>query len=268
VIFAWFARAREEKLMISALTAPAAPAAPEKATTPWSIQKVLLGCGVLSSALYLSADVLAWQRYEGYSPVSQNVSELLATGAPTRPLMVALLVVAYNLLVIALAAGVWASPGRKHALHITGALLMIYAVVGGITGGFFQMDMRGTEATPRGALHPPMTAVMSLFILLSVAFGATLHGKRFRIYSIGTLLTAIVFGVLTSVDIPQLAANQPTPWMGLKERVNIYAWMLWLAVLGISLWHSRGPRADDDLDGKSHSRYAERARRSRTSAAF
>jgi hypothetical protein len=28
--------------------------------------------------------------YEGYSPVSQNVSELLAVGAPTRPLMVVL----------------------------------------------------------------------------------------------------------------------------------------------------------------------------------
>ena len=133
------------------IAAPTAPTAPARAAAPWSLRNVLLGCGVLSSALYLSADVLAWQRYEGYSPVSQNVSELLATGTPTRPLMVALLVVAYNLLVIALAAGVWASPGRKLALHVTEALLVIYAVVGGITGGFFQMDMRGTEATPRGA---------------------------------------------------------------------------------------------------------------------
>jgi hypothetical protein len=40
--------------------------------------------------------------YEGYSPVSQNVSELLAVDAPTRPVMVLLLVGAYNLLVLAL----------------------------------------------------------------------------------------------------------------------------------------------------------------------
>jgi hypothetical protein len=246
--------------MTSALTVPAvptAPAAPLRAAAPWSLRKVLLGCGVLSSALYVSADVLAWQRYEGYSPVSQNVSELLATGAPTRPLMVALLVVTYNLLVIALAAGVWASPGRKRALRITGALLVIYAVLGAITGGFFQMDIRGSEAAPRGAMHPPMTAVMSLFILLSVAFGATLHGMQFRLYSLGTLLTVVVFGVLTSLDAPQLVASQPTPWMGLKERVNIYIYMLWIALLAISLWRAQGERPQDDLLGRSDSSSAE-----------
>jgi hypothetical protein len=236
-----------------------APAAPVQAAAPSSLRKVLLGCGVLSSALYVTADVLAWQRYEGYRPLSQNVSELLASGAPTRPLLLALLVVTYNLLVIALAAGLWASPGRKGALRITAALLVIYAVLGALTGGFFQMDIRGTEATPRGALHPPMTLVMSVFILLFMAVGASLHGERFRLYSLGTLLTVVVFGVLTGLDAPQLVANQPTPWMGLKERVNIYATMLWIALLALSLWRAQGERPRDDCGGRSHAGYAEPA---------
>jgi hypothetical protein len=47
--------------------------------------------------------------------------------------------------------------------------------------------------------------------------------------------------VLTVQDVPLLQANLPTPWMGLKERVNIYAYMLWVAALAISLW-PRSPR--------------------------
>src|SRR5688572_23526375 len=100
-----------------------APEAPVRAVVPWSLRKVLLGCGVLSSVLYLAADVYAWSRYPGYNPVSQAFSELLAEGAPTRPFMVAVAGAPYNLLVAALGAGVWAWPGRKRLSRIAGALL-------------------------------------------------------------------------------------------------------------------------------------------------
>src|SRR5689334_14795101 len=54
-----------------------------------AVRKVLLGCGVLSSILYVGCDVYAWTQYPGYSPVSHAFSELLAEGAPTRAFMVA-----------------------------------------------------------------------------------------------------------------------------------------------------------------------------------
>jgi hypothetical protein len=78
-----------------------------------------------------------------------------------------------------------------------------------------------------------------------VAFGAALHGQQFRLYSLGTLVTLVVFGLLTTLEAPQLAANRPTPWMGAVERVNIYAWMLWVAGLAISLWPVRGAVAPE-----------------------
>src|SRR5512132_539063 len=62
-----------------------------------TVRRLLLGSGVLSSVLYVLVVSLP---YEGYSPVSQNVSELLAVGAPTRPLMVVLLIAVYNVLVL------------------------------------------------------------------------------------------------------------------------------------------------------------------------
>ena len=202
-------------------------------------RKVLLGAGILSSVLYVASDVVAWLRYPGYSPVDQNFSELLATGAPTRRLMLGINLVPYNALVTALGLGVWSSPRRENAARITGAMLALYALIGAITGGIFNMDMRGSRGTPRGALHPPMTAVQSIPVVVAMISGATLHGRRFRWYSIETLLALAVFGGLTVRQTPQLAAGQPTPWMGFKERVNIYATMAWIAALAISLWPSK-----------------------------
>jgi hypothetical protein len=37
-----------------------------------------------------------------------------------------------------------------------------------------------------------------------------------------------------------MEANQPTPWMGTEERINIYATMLWVAVLAIGLLRAQG----------------------------
>jgi hypothetical protein len=84
--------------------------------------------------------------------------------------------------------------------------------------------------------------VMSLFILLAMGFGASLLGKRLRYYSYGTIAILVVFGVLASLQAGQMQANEPTPWMGIEERINIYATMLWVAVLAIGLLRVQKPR--------------------------
>jgi uncharacterized protein DUF998 len=193
-------------------------------------RKALLLCGILSSAFYVATDALASWRYEGYSFVDQNYSELLATGAPTRSFML-LVSIVYNLLVAGFAVGVWTSTSPTRTARITGAMMVGYAVLSMITPALFQMDMRGAPATPRGSLHAPMTAAMSLFIVLSIGFGAFLLGTWFRVYSFATIVILLTFGVLTALQAPQLEAGRSTPWMGLTERINIYATMLWFAVL-------------------------------------
>jgi hypothetical protein len=44
-----------------------------------------------------------------------------------------------------------------------------------------------------------------------------------------------------------MVANQPTPWMGIEERVNTYATMLWLAVLAIALLRAQAERPEEGL---------------------
>jgi hypothetical protein len=203
------------------------------------VRKILLGCGIASSVLYIVVDLLGTLQYPGYRYTEQQFSELTAQGSPVRPLMIALNLIPYTLLVAAFAVGVWTSAGPKRAGRITAAMLLGYAAFGMAGGLFFPMNTReALAAGERGlqnAMHPPLTAVMSLFIVLAMGFGATLLGKRFRYYSYGTIALLIVFGVLTSLQAGKMVADEPTPWMGLTERINIYATMLWVAVLAIGL---------------------------------
>jgi hypothetical protein len=91
------------------------------------------------------------------------------------------------------------------------------------------------EETWRNTLHLPGTAVSVLCILLAIGFGSTLLGRRFRYYSYATILAILVFGVWAGLQAGRVEANQPTPWLGIVERGNVYAIMLWVAVLAIGL---------------------------------
>jgi len=223
--------------------------APHVGRTWW--RQGLLGCGVVSSVLYVATDVIASLRYPGYSYADQQISELLAEGAPSRPFMVAFNLIPYDLLVVAFAVGVWAVAGRTRAGRITAAGLVAFAVFGTVTGLFFNMDRREVLAagqdTLRSTMHLPGTAVMALCILLAMGFGSRLLGKRFRYYSYATIATVLASGLLVATQVGQLAANQPTPWMGLEERVSSYGMMLWTALLAIGLLRAQATTARRQL---------------------
>ncbi len=203
------------------------------------VRKILLGCGIASSVLYVASDILISWWDPNYSYRDQSFSELLAPGSPTRPLVLVLLGIPYGVLVTAFGVGVWASASRRGAGRITEALLVGYAVIGGVTGVFLSAPTRETleagKETWRNILHLPGTAVSVLCILLAIGFGSTLLGRRFRYFSYATILAILVFGVLASLQVGQMRANQPTPWLGIVERSNVYAIMLWVAVLAIVL---------------------------------
>ena len=92
-------------------------------------------------------------------------------------------------------------------------------------------------------MHSALAGVTVLIILLGMGFGAAAHGRRFRLYSIGTLLTLLVLGaVLRFMSGSQLATQgvvAPPRWFGLIERIDIYGFLLWIVVLAIVLLRER-----------------------------
>jgi hypothetical protein len=214
-------------------------------------RKALLGCGVASSVLYVATTILGAMVWEGYDSGSQTVSELFAIDAPSRPLVVPLFL-AYSALVIAFGVGVWGAAGGQRALRVVGGLLVVNEARG-IAGTLFApIHLRGVAGTATDTWHMVLTVVNVLGILLIIGCGATAFGTRFRWYSYGTILFLVVFGTLAGLDGSRLAANQPTPWMGVTERINIFGYMLWVALLAVVLLRAQGgqhPPAPRDAGG-------------------
>lgn len=200
------------------------------------VRKILLSCGILSSLLYVGMNIFVAMQYEGYNSASQTVSELSAIDTLTRPLWVSLANV-YSLLMVAFGWGVWKSAGQSRRLRIVAGAIIINVVV-----GLFWPPMHQREVLAAGGgtltdtLHIVFTMITVPLFLLAIAFGSAAFGKRFRIYSIVTILVLILFGVLTGLASPRMEADLPTPWIGVSERISIGAYMLWVVILAIILF--------------------------------
>lgn len=187
----------------------------------------LLWCGVLASAAYIAGDLLAAVVHPEYhSFTARAISELVAIGAPSRGVMMAALTV-YTLSALAFSLGVWMTAGRRRALRATAASLFILSALN-VLAPLFRMPMRGEGSA---AVHEIFTAMTVLAIVLAMGASAWALGRRFRVYAIASVAALIIFGALTGLD----AAREPTPWMGMTERIGIGAYLLWQAVLAHTL---------------------------------
>jgi hypothetical protein len=211
-----------------------------------SVGSVLLACGVLSSLLYAAMLVFVPLGWDGYSSASQAVSELSAIGAPTRSLWVSLGLV-WALLYAAFGWGVWLSAGQNRRLRVVGAGIIAAAVF-----GLFWPPMHQREVLAAGGgsltdtLHIVWTVVNGVLTLLVMGFGAAALGRRFRLYSIATIVILLVAGAWTGTYASRMEADLPTPWLGIWERINIGVWLLWVAALAIALLRARPERIRRD----------------------
>jgi len=75
-------------------------------------------------------------------------------------------------------------------------------------------------------------------VLLTVIFGVAAFRNGFRFYSMATILIMLVLAVLSFSYVAPLRANQPTPWLGLAERISQYGNLLWQFALAVLLLRS------------------------------
>ena len=193
--------------------------------------KNLLICGILSSLLYMLMNIFVPMQFEGYRIPSQTVSELSAIDAPTRTLWV-LLAFVYILLFAAFGWGVRKSADGKRSLQIVALLIIIYVV---INLYWPPMHLRGNEPTLTDTLHIVWAMTTLLLMMFIMGFGAAALGKGFRFYTIATFVVFITFGILIGTEAPGIPKNLPTPHIGIWERINIGAYMLWVIVFAIAL---------------------------------
>ena len=193
----------------------------------------LLACGIVAPLLYVVTDVVAAMRWEAYSFRDQTISELNAIGAPTRTLTIVFLLISYTFL-IGFGAGIWPAFSNRR-LRTAGAALAILGVQAFWAVPFASMHVREAEESLTDTLHLFGLAIAGPLLLVAIGFGASFFGRHFRLYSAATVVVAVAFGAWSGMDGARIADDLPTPWVGIKERISVYSYQLWLAVFAILL---------------------------------
>ena len=197
------------------------------------ITRHLLTFGILATAFYLASDFICSFSYQGYSYYDQAISELSAIGSPTTSLWKTLTIL-FSPLVILFGIGVALLSGKKLSLKITGFLLVLWGI-SGYAWLFFPMNMRGNIGSVSDTGHLILSGITVLLLVAIIAFGSGVAGKKFRVYSFITIAFMIFFGFLTGSTAPLVAANEPTPWMGIYERISVFTPMIWMSILATIL---------------------------------
>jgi hypothetical protein len=198
----------------------------------FAARDVLLMCGVLASLVYVATDIAASILYPGYSYRDQAISELFAIGAPTGRLVVPLFTLS-SLLIAAFAAGIWLSSAGRLAVKIMVALVFGNALDSLLLWNLFPMHMRGVQPTFTDTMHGLLAT--NPFVLFTIIVAAYAFRGWFRLYSIGTIAALLLPAVFAFTYLTAVMANEPTPFMGLTERVSQYSHQLWQAVFAVVL---------------------------------
>jgi hypothetical protein len=194
--------------------------------------RLLLACGLVSSLVYTASDVLGALSYPDYDYSAQAISEMSAIGAPTAGLLQPFYT-AFAIVFIAFTAGVWRADSRP-ALRRTAVFLLCVAALGP-AWSMFPMHMRGVERTFSDTMHLLLGGVTMILLSGAMLSSGAALGQRFRLYSLGSVAVMLIYFAATLIDVPSVAADTPTPYMGINERISMLAWLGWIGAFSVLL---------------------------------
>jgi len=196
----------------------------------------------LAALEYIGWHELAALRWEGYSRISNAISELHFTGTPTKSLLDPWQGWADSALLAAFGIGIWLSAQGSRSLRAIGALMILPAAMTPLWMIFGEASL---------AAHVALLLVGTLGWLAAMGFGAAALGKKFRIYSLVSIATVVTSFALGLSYVPKANAGEPMPFIGLYERIGFSAYFLWMTMLAVALWGRPTIKAPDD-DQKDH----------------
>lgn len=203
--------------------------------------------GILSFLLYLAADVVFGLLTPGYVFREHAVSELMLADAEYRT---AVSVVIFTSSLAGLAFGVGFllhfPYSRNRLLFVAGVLLVVSSLSTSMTSTVFPQDARDAEATFEGTMHLTLVGMNVLItiiamLLCGIGFNTEFGWRTFRLYSFITLVLMATGGVVSTVFI-----QNDVQWLGVSERLSIYAYFVWVAVMA---WMLLEHFKERDADG-------------------
>lgn len=200
-----------------------------------SLSDVLMLSGMMAIVFYVLHVVIGGIKWKGYSHLQQPISDLTATGAPNRELMLTLTTI-YGLLALLFAVSFAIFKSQEHShLVLFGGFAFIVLHLVSILYLLFPQDLPGAKATLKGRLHIFITTLIVPFTILTpflMGFGFISEPQwhKFGMYSIITGILILVFGGTTAIFYAKRL-----PYFGLIERLNIGTLQVWTFVFSLEL---------------------------------
>ena len=192
--------------------------------------------GMLSIVFYVLHIVIGGMKWKGYSHLHQPISDLSATGAPNRNLMLSLTTI-YGFLALLFAISFTVLKSREHhSFVLWGGVTFILLHFVSILYPLFPQDLPGEKTTFKGRMHIIITALIVPFTIITpffIGFGFISEPQwhTFGLYSIITGIMILVFGATTA-----LFYVKKLSYFGLVERLNIGALQVWTFVFSIEFF--------------------------------
>ncbi len=198
-------------------------------------KNILLFSGALAVIIYVLHVVIGGILWQGYSHLQQPISDLTATGAPDKILMMIFTTI-YSILAIIFALSFTFFERREHHRFVFwGGISFIFLHIISVSYGFFPQDLPGVSPTFPGIMHIVITALIVPFtiltpLLVGLGFIKKPFWKSFGRYSVITGIMIVIFGGASG-----LFYAEKLPYFGLVERLNIGTLQLWTLLLSLKL---------------------------------
>jgi len=196
---------------------------------------ILLFSGVLAVIVYLLHVMIGGMLWQGYSHLQQPISDLTATGAPNRFLMLLFTNIYGGLALIFAVSFTFFVRKERHKLVFFGGISFIILHLVSISYSFFPQDLPGAELSFAGMMHLVVTVLIVPFtiltpLLIGIGLKKEKEWKTIGNFSIVCSLLIILFGGLSGYFFAK-----GLPYFGLVERLNIGTLQIWTFILSYKL---------------------------------
>lgn len=204
-----------------------------------NLKTILLSTGILAVVIYFLHILIGGYLWKTYSHLQQPISDLTASGAPNRSLLLLFTNIYGGLALIFAVSFTIFERKEHHKLVFLGGISFIILHLVSISYSFFPQDLPGAEPSFAGMMHLVVTVLIVPFTILTpllIGFGLKKEEawKTLGNFSLTCGFLIIVFGGLTGFFFAK-----GLPYFGLVERINIGTLQIWTFVMSFKLLTSK-----------------------------
>ncbi|MHA2406447.1 MAG: DUF998 domain-containing protein [Candidatus Hermodarchaeia archaeon] len=198
-----------------------------------NIYQILAICGMLSPIIYTVMWILGGLLRSDYSHIRDDISSLMAVGAPRKRLYDSFLITS-SVLLFAFYLGLHGGLNYGLGLIVGPILFIVSGFLGVLVAFFFPLDEGGEILTYKGKMHFTLIVISGLLVIAGmIALYFRLVGvvgwSTFAFYS---LVSAVVAVILVSISLVFIKSN----YRGLIERFMVGNYMVYYFVLALMVF--------------------------------